>query len=585
MRRGGEVLSPHFFNSVVSEANDLVNEDPDTYGFGFADDIKILRVGNDLREMAFHVQIAINKLMTWACRSNLTFNADKTKAMIFTRKIKPFDKPELTVNNRIIEYVDTFKYLGVTFDTKLLWTTHVNNQIKKAQASLAICRNIVGRYWGLSPKVTSWIYTAIVRPQITYGSIVWMTALSKAHICNKLNSVQRLACKMITSGIHSTPTAGMEILLGFLPLVEHIKMTATNCSIRLNNTGHWKITELDKHTKSHVGALEVIREQIPEAHFPLDKTSNKVRLLSRFETIIGNKTELTKHKIRPKPVDPETINCFTDGSKTDLGTGAAFIAFGHQLKIQDYANLGQTTTVFQAEITAISMATIELLDKNIMGKNVNMYVDSQGAIKALRSYSTHAKSVLECKRLVNKLAEVNTVTINWIPGHVQQLGNEIADRLAKRGTELHTEGIEPRLAISPCTVRKATDKWFKNRQDQKWQEKTDCRQTRLVLPSTEHRWTKCTKYLSRNEMRILTQVTTGHSCLKRHMFIMGMANSPDCELCGMEQTPIHIVTTCPVLCGQRIQAFNRPLLETDMIRQFNPGRIVRYALTTDLWKG
>ena len=86
-------------------------------------------------------------------------------------------------------------------------------------------------------------------------------------------------------------------------------------------------------------------------------------------------------------------------------------------------------------------------------------------------------------------------------------------------------------------------------------------------------------------MRILTQVTTGHSCLKRHMFIMGMANSPDCELCGMEQTPIHIVTTCPVLCGQRIQAFNRPLLETDMIRQFNPGRIVRYALTTDLWKG
>ena len=38
----GGVLSPHFFNSVVSEAIDLVNEDPDTYGFGFADDIKIL---------------------------------------------------------------------------------------------------------------------------------------------------------------------------------------------------------------------------------------------------------------------------------------------------------------------------------------------------------------------------------------------------------------------------------------------------------------------------------------------------------------------------------------------------------------
>ena len=33
---GMGVLSPHFFNSVVSEAIDLANKDPDTYGFGFA---------------------------------------------------------------------------------------------------------------------------------------------------------------------------------------------------------------------------------------------------------------------------------------------------------------------------------------------------------------------------------------------------------------------------------------------------------------------------------------------------------------------------------------------------------------------
>ena len=65
----------------------------------------------------------------------------------------------------------------------------------------------------------------------------------------------------------------------------------------------------------------------------------------------------------------------------------------------------------------------------------------------------------------------------------------------------------------------------------------------------------------------------------------GMVDSPDCELCGMEQTPIHIVTTYPTLCGQRIHAFNRPTIQVEMIRQFNPGKIVRFAHMTELWKG
>ena len=53
-----------------------------------------------------------------------------------------------------------------------------------------------------------------------------------------LNSLQRLALKMINSSIHSTPTAGMDILTGILPLNDHIRMTATNCSVRLARIGH-----------------------------------------------------------------------------------------------------------------------------------------------------------------------------------------------------------------------------------------------------------------------------------------------------------------------------------------------------------
>ena len=581
----GGINSPHLFNCVVSEGVDLFNDDPGLECFAYADDLKILKVGKNLEEMAQHLQLGINKLMTWACCNNLRFNAEKTKAMIFSRRRETIDKPNLTVDGKIIEYVDTFKYLGVTFDSKLLWTTHVLGQIKKAQASLMTCRNSVGRYWGLNPKVTKWIYTAIVRPQLTYGSIVWVSALAKKHLCKKLNSLQRMACKMITSGIHSTPTMGMEILVGLLPLVDFIELAATNCSVRLARTGHWNLSPDEALTKSHVGLIETVRSEIPEILYPMDKTPFKVRVESKFETTIGDKIELTIVKIRPMPYDLDTINCFTDGSKSESGTGAAYIIKGHQIKIQDFIHLGQLATIFQAEIFAISMASLVLLDKNIMGKKINFYVDSQSAIKALQSYFVFTKSVLECKNLVNKLAETNTVYINWIPGHVGQLGNEIADRLAKMGAQQQSDGAEPRVATAPCIIKTATCKWFKDRHNQNWQRRMDCRQSKLVLPNTEHKWEKCTKYLDRNGMRILTQVATGHSSLNRHKFIMGMVDSPNCELCGMVQTPIHIITECPTLAGQRIHIFGCPTLPVEAMKEFNPGKIIRFAIMTELWKG
>ena len=125
-QKGGYYLPP-LFNCAISEAVDLFNADPAANCFGYADDIKLLRIGNNLAEMGHLIQQDINKLMTWACHNNLRFNPDKTKAMIFSRKQKLLGKPELIVDGRAIEYVDTFKYLGVTFDSKMLWTTHIND--------------------------------------------------------------------------------------------------------------------------------------------------------------------------------------------------------------------------------------------------------------------------------------------------------------------------------------------------------------------------------------------------------------------------------------------------------------------------
>ena len=92
---------------------------------------------------------------------------------------------------------------------------------------------------------------------------------------------------------------------------------------------------------------------------------------------------------------------------------------------------------------------------------------------------------------MNKVTETgNIVTLNWIPGHSGQPGNMIADHLAKRGAELWDEGSEPRLAVSNCVTKEAIESWKNSEHNRSWEERTDCRQSKLVLPYAEHEWKK-----------------------------------------------------------------------------------------------
>ena len=70
----------------------------------------------------------------------------------------------------------------------------------------------------MKPEVLHWIYIMEIRPILTYGSTVWWTRVNYKVSRMKLNKLQRLACLAIMGAMKTTPTAAMEVLLGFLPL-------------------------------------------------------------------------------------------------------------------------------------------------------------------------------------------------------------------------------------------------------------------------------------------------------------------------------------------------------------------------------
>ena len=67
----------------------------------------------------------------------------------------------------------------------------------------------------------------------------------------------------------------------------------------------------------------------------------KMRLSNSSSVRTGDRKEMTTCKIRPMPFDPGKVNVFTDGSKTDCSSGAAYVIKGHAIQTLEYFNFGE----------------------------------------------------------------------------------------------------------------------------------------------------------------------------------------------------------------------------------------------------
>jgi hypothetical protein len=185
------------------------------------------------------MQWALSTVETSCNEVELSVNPDKTGLVAFTRKRKltGFFEPQFFGVKLIL--LASVKYLGVILDSRLTWREHVEVKMRKAHNLLWACRRACRVRWGLRPKVVHWLYVAIVRPAISFASLVWWPGCQTASAKKKLSRVQRLACLGITGVIHMTPTGAIEALSG-LPLLDLvIQDEARSGAHRLWSLGCW----------------------------------------------------------------------------------------------------------------------------------------------------------------------------------------------------------------------------------------------------------------------------------------------------------------------------------------------------------
>jgi hypothetical protein len=78
----------------------------------------------------------------------------------------------LKIYGQKLPVTDTVKYLGVILDKTLTFRAHVMAKLDKGRRALFQISKAIGKLWGPSPVIMKWMYTAIVRPAITYGNLV-----------------------------------------------------------------------------------------------------------------------------------------------------------------------------------------------------------------------------------------------------------------------------------------------------------------------------------------------------------------------------------------------------------------------------
>ena len=136
----------------------------DFYVQAYADDLAVLVTAADMRWIRGVDQKAINIATNWGSKQELQFSSKKTKIVLFTHKWN-LNLGSLSMNGSKLELSKEARLFGVTLDSKLTWKPHITS---KATTTVMKCRQIVGKTLRIKLFMTKWIYTALIRPIMSY---------------------------------------------------------------------------------------------------------------------------------------------------------------------------------------------------------------------------------------------------------------------------------------------------------------------------------------------------------------------------------------------------------------------------------
>jgi len=141
-----------------------------------------------------------------------------------------------------------------------------------------------------------------------------------------------------------------------------------------------------------------------------------------------------------------------------------------------------------------------------------------------------------------------SIAINWVPGHTDVYGNELADSLAKAATQIPPDSDETSFAVLGSKIKEArTQEWLDLLGTNDQIPNYNPYSYKRLFPWKLQFKIQIPLGTKREQSSALFQLKLGHGYIKSYLYRLGHSESDQCRRCRKKETTEHLLLGCKEL--------------------------------------
>jgi len=147
----------------------------------YADDAAIIATSRKSTLLVSYLDSYLNDLQRWLSDWRIAINVTKCNDIIFARAGRRFTQSRsLTMFGVPIEWVDTTRHLGMTLETRLAWSSNIDQVRRRTAQRMGMLGPLLNRS-DLSVRNGVLLYKQLIRPLMDYACPAWRSA-ARSHV-------------------------------------------------------------------------------------------------------------------------------------------------------------------------------------------------------------------------------------------------------------------------------------------------------------------------------------------------------------------------------------------------------------------